>query len=268
MVEGNAPRPEGEFKYFAFVSYSHQDNRARRADDPPDAPRRMLWGDWLHEALETYRIPRSFVGKANKRAENIPARLVPCFQDEKELPTEARLQTAIEEALRQSRYLIVICSPRSARSIYVDAEVAFFKKQGRTGHILPLIVGGEPNAALTGHKYGFRPEDECFSPALKHPLHPDGAVDETRNEEPICADARWGEARRELASSGSHGCDPRICGDRALAARPGCICQERRTPPAGTRPAAGSRTAQAPARRQRGGLRGRVDAHRGGGQVA
>jgi tetratricopeptide (TPR) repeat protein len=190
---------DAAFKYFAFISYSHQDNRERRVADPPEAPNRMPWGNWVHNALETYRVPRPFPGQRNKRGEPIPARLVPCFRDEAELPTEARLQTVIEEALRQSRFLIVICSPRSARSVYVNAEVAFFKKLGRGDRILPLIVAGEPNAASAVQKYGFTPEDECFCPALKHPLRADGTLDESADEEPICADARWGEARRELA---------------------------------------------------------------------
>lgn len=191
------------FKYFAFISYTHPDNRDRRENDPPNIPKRMRWADWLHNALETYRVPRPFVGKSNKRGQLIPARLVPCFRDELELPTEARLQSAIEDALRQSRYLVVICSPRSALSVYVNAEVAFFKRLGRADCILPLIVAGEPNAALTGDKYGFKPEDECFCPALKHPLRADGTLDESLDEDPLCADTRWGEARRELAA-GEH----------------------------------------------------------------
>jgi len=32
---------DASFKYYAFVSYSHQDKQ---------------WGDWLHKALETYRV--------------------------------------------------------------------------------------------------------------------------------------------------------------------------------------------------------------------
>ena len=197
----DAAAPPTPLRYHAFLSYSHQDNLPRRAGDPPGAPRRIAWADWLHHALETYRVPRAFIGRLNRLGEPIPARLVPCFQDEKELPTEARLQGAIEEALRASRYLIVLCSPRSARSIYVNAEVLYFKKLGRADRILPIIIGGEPNAALTGHKRGFTPGDECFCPALKHALRPDGTLDETTSEEPICADARSGEQKRELTAA-------------------------------------------------------------------
>ena len=37
-----------EFRYRAFISYSHSDER---------------WAQWLHRALETYRLPRHLVGR-------------------------------------------------------------------------------------------------------------------------------------------------------------------------------------------------------------
>ena len=40
--------PRKDYKYKAFISYSHQDKK---------------WGDWLHRALETYRVPKGLVGK-------------------------------------------------------------------------------------------------------------------------------------------------------------------------------------------------------------
>ncbi len=187
-------------RYHAFLSYSHQDNVARRSDDAPDTQRHIAWANWLHNELETYKVPKEFVGRPNRLGEAIPARLVPCFQDEKELPTEARLQNAIEEALRASRYLIVLCSPRSSRSFYVNAEVKYFKSLGRADRILPIIIAGEPNAARVGGKPGFADSEECFCPALKHAQRPDGTLDESTDEEPVCADARWGEPKREISA--------------------------------------------------------------------
>ena len=40
--------PPKDYKYKAFVSHSHQDKK---------------WGDRLHKALETYRVPKGLVGK-------------------------------------------------------------------------------------------------------------------------------------------------------------------------------------------------------------
>ena len=37
------------FKYRAFLSYSHRDK---------------AWGEWLHRALESYRIEKDLVGRA------------------------------------------------------------------------------------------------------------------------------------------------------------------------------------------------------------
>ena len=86
------------YKYWAFISYSHRDR---------------AWGDWLHKTLETYRVPARLVGRASRDGE-VPARLFPVFRDRDELPSSANLGDVLNESLRQSRYQIVICSPRSA----------------------------------------------------------------------------------------------------------------------------------------------------------
>ncbi len=159
-------------KYWAFISYSHRDKP---------------WGDWLHKALESYRIPRPLVGKATVRGEPVPARVYPVFRDREELPTAVDLGAVITSALDQSRYLLVICSPNSARSQWVNQEIINFKRLGRENRVLAIIVAGEPNAA--DGKPGFSPADECFPPALKFKLGPDGNLSSERTE-PIAADAR------------------------------------------------------------------------------
>jgi WD40 repeat protein len=167
-------------KYWAFLSYSHTDRQ---------------WGDWLHKALETYRIPRRLIGKESRDGK-IPARVFPVFRDREELPVSADLSSNIEEALRESRYLIVICSPRSARSRWVGEEIKTFKKLGREDRILALIVDGEPNAS--DGKDGFKPEDECFHEALRYRWSENGEATAIRSE-PIAADAREGKDGRNNA---------------------------------------------------------------------
>ncbi len=71
------------FKYRAFISYSHQDK---------------AWGDWLHKALETYRVPRRLVGRVTRDGA-IPRRLFPIFRDREEPPTSSDLGANISEAL-------------------------------------------------------------------------------------------------------------------------------------------------------------------------
>jgi WD40 repeat protein/ketosteroid isomerase-like protein len=161
-------------KYWAFLSYSHADKK---------------WGDWLHKALETYRVPRRLIGR-DSRDGKVPARVYPIFRDREELPVSADLGSNINEALRESRYLIVICSPRSAQSRWVGEEIKTYKRLGHEDRILALIVDGEPNAS--DGKAGFKVDEECFPEAMRYHIGPDGALSPQRTE-PIAADAREGK---------------------------------------------------------------------------
>ncbi len=187
---------DNETKYWAFLSYSHQDNRAQRADT--QAGSRRCWGDWLHDALKTFSIPAEFAGQINGRGEIIPERIDPIFREEQELPEAATLSAETRKALEQSICLLVICSPRSAQSLQVNEAVRYFKQLGRGQHILPIVVAGEPQAS-DGNQPGRSPEDECFVPALRHPVSPDGTLDTTRRAgKSIFVDARHGVDKREI----------------------------------------------------------------------
>jgi eukaryotic-like serine/threonine-protein kinase len=159
-------------RYFAFMSYSHQDE---------------LWAQWLHKALETWRVPKRLVGQSTT-AGIIPSRLLPIFRDREELASATDLGRTVNAALAQSKNLIVICSPASAKSRWVNEEVLAFKRLGRAERIFCLIVGGEPNAGdLAG-----REVEECFAPALRFEIGADGQPTSQRTE-PIAADAREGK---------------------------------------------------------------------------
>jgi eukaryotic-like serine/threonine-protein kinase len=163
-----------DYRYWAFISYSHADKS---------------WGDWLHRALETYRVPRHLVGKAGAFGP-VPRRLYPVFRDREELSASSSLGTNIRRALEQSRSLIVICSPRSAKSRWVNEEIKYFKGLNREDRILALIVGGEPN--VSDRDPAASPEEECFPEALRYRLGPDGATTGEQTE-PIAGDAREGK---------------------------------------------------------------------------
>ena len=167
-----------DYRYWAFISYSHRDK---------------AWGDWLHKALETYRVPGRLVGRAGRDGP-LPKRLYPVFRDREELPSSADLSNNINDSLRLSRNLVVICSPSAAVSRWVNEEIIAYKRLGRADSILALVVDGEPNA--TDHPDSG--ELECFPPALRHRVDAQGKLLPERVE-PIAADARTGKDGRTNA---------------------------------------------------------------------
>ncbi len=165
-------QPQNEFKYWAFISYSHADSS---------------WADWLHKGLETYSVPKNLTGKPSRNG-IVPKRAFPVFRDRDELPGSANLGDNLTRALQQSRYLVVICSPKSAKSQWVDQEIRIFKSMGREDRVLCLIVDGEPNVTD-------RPQlglEECFPEAVRFWVDADRRIT-TVPTEPIAADARKGK---------------------------------------------------------------------------
>ena len=159
-----------EIRYRAFLSYSHRDREV---------------ADWLHHELETFRVPARMVGEETKLGP-VPARLHPIFKDREELSASGSLGEAITTALERSTALIVVCSPSSAASPWVNEEVRTFKAMHGPAHVFAVIAAGEP-----GHA-----DNECFPPALRFTLDEAGKVTD-KPAEPIAADLRpEGDGRR------------------------------------------------------------------------
>jgi len=155
-----------ELRYKAFISYSHQDE---------------AWAKWLHNALESYRIPRRLVGKQG-RSGDIPARINPVFRDREDLSAARDLSKRITEALDSSESLIVICSPDAAKSHWVNEEIRKFRSTRQGERIFCLIVDGDPETEPA--------EKCCFPPALFAGM-------EKQPFEPLAADARkWADGKR------------------------------------------------------------------------
>ena len=68
------------------------------------------------------------------------------------------LSEELQERLKASRNLIVICSPNSAKSDWVGREIEFFHHLGRTKNIHFFIVEGSPHSG--------NPDTECFNPVI------------------------------------------------------------------------------------------------------
>lgn len=131
-------------RYKAFISYSHSDE---------------VWAGRLHRRLEGYRPPRGLTlpdGSA-------PERLYPVYRDRDEMAASQSLPEVIEAALSASDWLIVLCSPASAQSAWVEQEIRLFAEMRGADRILPVILDGAPPG--------------CFPPVLlekmDEPLAPD-----------------------------------------------------------------------------------------------
>ena len=125
-------------KYYAFISYKREDE---------------AWAQWLQEKLERYKMPANLNGK-----EKLPKEIRPVFRDKSELAA-GLLADEIRKALDESKYLIVVCSPNSAKSEWVNKEVQAFIESGRIDKIIPFIIEGIPHSSDD--------DTECFPKALR-----------------------------------------------------------------------------------------------------
>ncbi|MBO5530406.1 MAG: toll/interleukin-1 receptor domain-containing protein [Bacilli bacterium] len=149
-----------EYKYDAFISYRHCDLDKFVAEN-------------LHRLLESYELPKEI--KEKLKIEGRTIRRV--FRDQEELPLSSNLEDPILDALNDSKYLIVICSPRLKDSLWCKKEIETFKKLRGRRNIFCVLVEGEPK--------------DSFPKAV---LYDD---DNKTLVEPLAADVR-GETKKEV----------------------------------------------------------------------
>ncbi|MCR5651780.1 MAG: toll/interleukin-1 receptor domain-containing protein [Lachnospiraceae bacterium] len=111
--------------YNAFISYKHapEDNRVAEA---------------VHKGLERFHIP----GKI-RRSTGVK-RINRIFRDKDELPITSDLSDTISNALKNSDYLIVICSTNTKESAWVPREIECFLENHSKKEIFTVLVNGEP----------------------------------------------------------------------------------------------------------------------------
>lgn len=124
-------------EYYAFISYKREDEK---------------WAKWLQDKLEHYKFPTNLNGRTD-----LPKNIRPTFRDVTDL-TPGLLADEIDKALRSSEWLIVICSPRSAKSPWVCKEAQTFIDLGRADHIIPFVIEGNP--------FSKDSSTECYPEAL------------------------------------------------------------------------------------------------------
>lgn len=148
----STPGEEQEFLFDAFISYRHAELDSAVAG-------------YLQKALERYKIPREIQKKCGKRS------LRRIFRDEEELGAASDLFGEIEQNLRRSEFLLVICTPRILESKWCLREIETFIRYRGRENVLAVLAEGEPETA--------------FPPILRE------------EGEPLAADIR-GRSKREV----------------------------------------------------------------------
>ena len=149
-------------KYSAFISYRHLE---------PD----MVVAKRLHTAIETYHIPAEIKKQSGRK------RMGRVFRDAEELPLSSDLGADIEEALDNSEWFIAVCSPEYQKSKWCMRELEYFVERNGLGHVLAVIVDGEPEASF--------PEILCYGRDKEG---------ERVRIEPLAADVRDSSLARSL----------------------------------------------------------------------
>ena len=116
------------FRYDVFLSYRHK---------PLDAEVTQK----TFRFLESYRLPGSLEREGHRGVRRV-------FRDTEELPVSRILSSTIEEALRDARCLVVICSHDTPSSEWVDREVATFIELGKAESVYPLLIDGTPEISF------------------------------------------------------------------------------------------------------------------------
>lgn len=164
------------YKYDAFISYRHCE---------PD----KFVAETLHKQLEAFRLPSNVVKKIKKNDPDAKTRITRVFRDEEELPLANNLADPIVDALKNSEWLIVICSPRLKESMWCKKEIDTFIELHGKEKVLAVLVEGEPRDSfpeqLTFREIEVKKYDGTKE-IIKEPI------------EPLAADAR-GKSNGERA---------------------------------------------------------------------
>jgi tetratricopeptide (TPR) repeat protein len=108
-----------KYRYDAFLSYAHEDQGTV---------------EWLHKLLSRFWVPW-------KRRRRI-------FMDQESLSADGGLSEKLKDALRDSRFLIVCCSPDAVASEWVNLEIKEFLKSHSSKNVLACLVGAKSDSSL------------------------------------------------------------------------------------------------------------------------
>ncbi|MBD5444991.1 MAG: TIR domain-containing protein [Lachnospiraceae bacterium] len=126
---------EKKWYYDAFISYRHSELDSFVATN-------------LHRRLESFKLPANVARKLRENDEENREKITRIFRDQDELPLVSNLGDPILEALKQSEFLIVICSPRLRESMWCKKEIETFISLHDRDHVLLVLIEGEPETSF------------------------------------------------------------------------------------------------------------------------
>lgn len=153
-----------ERTYAAFISYRH-------------APLDITTAKTLHSLIEQYRVPKSLRKNGQKRLGIV-------FRDQDELSASSDLTANICRALDHTEFLIVICTPDSKKSPWVEREINYFLQHHDRSRVLSVLAAGEP--------------DEAFPLPLTQRRDPE--TEEVEVIEPLAVDIRAKDEKSSMAA--------------------------------------------------------------------
>ncbi|MCR4992384.1 MAG: TIR domain-containing protein [Lachnospiraceae bacterium] len=116
-------------KYCAFISYRHKELDKYVAKK-------------VHTMIERYTVPSELRKTWGSK------KLGKVFRDEEELPVSSNLTDSITTALDNSDFLIVICTPDTPESIWVEREIGYFLEHHDRSHVIGVLANGTPDEAF------------------------------------------------------------------------------------------------------------------------
>lgn len=163
MYESNETKELNDYKYAAFISYRHADLDKYVAEQ-------------IHKYLENFKLPKSVRNRKNLKRTKIDR----VFMDKEELTITNNLEDPIVQALKNSEYLIVICSPRIKESIWCCKEIETFIGFHGRSKILTVLIEGDPSTSF--------PDELLFDEEI---VKENGITSVHRKDvEPLAADVR------------------------------------------------------------------------------
>ncbi len=133
----NDENPKHNYLYDAFISYNALDNK---------------FAEKLEKILENYIPPKDL---------DVPRKRLNIFRFQTDM-TGTEYYSAIEERIKSSAKLIVICSPNARKSKYVNDEINRFVDFNDPHNIIPVLIDGIPNnEAIKGEE-----DDKAFPDSL------------------------------------------------------------------------------------------------------